>query len=219
MAAQAAKSKAPTRDASTRAAALPGARSALLDAAQSLLRTEGVASLSTRRVAAAADQPLSQIHYHFGSKRGLTLALLDYIDEQMLRRQRAMYGSGTQLSARWYEACDFLDKDLASGYVRLLQECIALGWSDEDIAEKVRALLRRWNGLLIEVAREAEGRFGPLGPFSPAEIAALVGSAFIGAESELLLRIDETHKPIRSALRKIGLMIEALERTRSARED
>ena len=219
MVAQAAKRKTPTRDASTEAAASPSARSALLDAAQRLLRTEGVASISTRRVAAAANHPLSQIHYHFGSKQGLMLALLDYIDEQTLRRQRAMYGSGTQLSARWYEACDFLDEDLASGYVRLLQECIALGWSDEVIAEKVRALLSRWNGLLIEVAREAEVRFGPLGPFSPAEIAALVGSAFIGAESELLLRIDETHKPIRSALRKIGLMIEALERTQSTRED
>jgi AcrR family transcriptional regulator len=176
------------------------------------LRTAGVAGLATRRVAAEAGQPLSQIHYHFGSKQGLMLALLDYIDEQTLRRQRAMYGSGTSLSERWYKACDFLDKDLASGYVRLLQECTALGWSDEAIAVKVRALMNRWYSLLTEVAHEAETRFGPFGPFSPAEIAALVGKAFIGAESSLLLRIDETRIPIRSALRKIGLMIEALER-------
>jgi AcrR family transcriptional regulator len=217
--AQAAKRKARTRADSPTEAALPGARSALLDAAQSLLQTEGVASLSTRRVAAAAGQPLSQIHYHFGSKQGLMLALLDYIDEQTLHRQRAMYGTGTSLSVRWYKACDFLDEDLASGYVRLLQECIALGWSDEAIAERVRALFHRWYSLLTEVAREAEARFGPLGPFSPAEVAALAGNAFVGAESELLLRIDETHIPIRSALRKIGLLIEALERARSNRED
>lgn len=201
-------------DPSTRVAP-SGARSALLDAAQRLLRTEGVSALSTRRVASAAGQPLSQIHYYFGSKQGLMLALLDYIDEQTLRRQRTMYGSGTPLSARWYKACDFLDEDLASGYVRLLQECTALGWSEETIAEKVRALAKRWYSLLTEVAREAEARFGPLGPFSPAEIAALVGNAFLGAESLLLLRIDETHVPIRSALRKIGLMIEALERRES----
>jgi len=143
------------------------------------------------------------------------LALLDHIDEQALGRQRAMYGAGTSLAARWFKACDFLDEDLASGYVRLLQECIALGWSHEAIAEKVRALFHRWDSLLIEVAREAEVRFGPLGPFSPAEIAALAGKVFIGAESVLLLRIDETHTPIRSALRKIGLLIEALERKES----
>jgi AcrR family transcriptional regulator len=215
MEAEAAKGTAGSRaDPSTRVV-LPGARSALLDAAQRLLRTEGVPGLSTRRVASAAGQPLSQIHYHFGSKQGLMLALLDYVDEQALGRQRGMYASGKLLSARWYEACDFLDEDLASGYVRLLQECIALGWSHAAIAEKVRALIRRWDTLLIAVAREAEARFGPFGPFSPAEIAALVGKAFIGAESALLLRIDETHIPIRSALRKIGLLIEALERRES----
>ncbi len=194
---------------------LPGARSALLDAAQRLLRTEGVAGLATRRVAGEAAQPLSQIHYHFGSKQGLMLALLDHIDKQALGRQRAMYGAGASLSARWYKACDFLDEDLASGYVRLLQECAALGWSEEAMAEKVRALLNRWYSLLTEVAREAEARFGPLGPFSAAEVAALAGNAFFGAESMLLLKIDETHIPIRSALRKIGLMIEALERKES----
>jgi len=201
-------------DPSTRGV-LPGARSALLDAAQRLLRTAGVAGLATRRVAAEAGQPLSQIHYHFGSKQGLMLALLDYIDEQTLGRQRAMYGTGASLSARWYKACDFLDEDLASGYVRLLQECAALGWSEEAIAEKVRALLNRWYSLLTEVAREAEARFGPLGPFSPAEVAALAGNAFFGAESMLLLKIDETHIPIRGALRKIGLLIEASERRES----
>lgn len=215
MEAEAAKGTAGTRADPPTRAVLPGARSALLDAAQRLLRTEGVAALSTRRVAAEAGQPLSQIHYHFGSKQGLMLALLDYIDEQTLGRQRAMYGSGASLSARWFKACDFLDEDLASGYVRLLQECIALGWSHEAMAEKVRALFHRWDSLLIEVAREAEVRFGPLGPFSPAEIAALAGKVFLGAESVLLLRIDETHTPIRSALRKIGLMIEALERRES----
>lgn len=190
----------------------PDARATLLHAAQSLLRTEGVGALSTRRVAKEAGQPLSQIHYHFGSKQGLMLALLNYIDARTLERQRTMFGSGDPLSLRWFRACDFLDEDLASGYVRLLQECIALGWSDEAIAGKVRALIRRWDSLLIEVAGEAMARFGPLGPFSPAEIAALVGKSFLGAEAVLLLRIDETHIPIRAALRKVGFMIEALER-------
>ncbi|MEX2648329.1 MAG: TetR family transcriptional regulator [Alphaproteobacteria bacterium] len=192
--------------------AVRGTRAALLDAAQKLLRTAGVAGLSTRRVAAEAGQPLSQIHYHFGSKQGLMLALLDHIDERVLARQRAMYESGGSLSARWFKACDFLDEDLDSGYVRLLQECIALGWSDAAVAEKVRGRFQRWYALLTEVAREAEGRFGALGPLTPAEVAALAGNVFLGAEALLLLRIDEAFLPIRGALRKIGLMIEAMER-------
>jgi AcrR family transcriptional regulator len=44
-------------------------RERLLVAARSCLADEGYAGLSTRRVAARAGAPLSQIHYHFGSKR------------------------------------------------------------------------------------------------------------------------------------------------------
>ena len=46
--------------------------------------------LSTRDVAAAAGVPLSQIHYHFGSKQGLVLALFEYLNAQLLDRQNAI---------------------------------------------------------------------------------------------------------------------------------
>ncbi|WP_461350180.1 TetR family transcriptional regulator [Bradyrhizobium liaoningense] len=42
----------------------------VLEAAKKVLRQKGYAKLSTRDVAAAAGVPLSQIHYHFGSKQG-----------------------------------------------------------------------------------------------------------------------------------------------------
>ncbi len=51
-------------------------RGAIVAAARSCLLADGYANLSTRRVADAAEVPLSQIHYHFGSKRQLILAVL-----------------------------------------------------------------------------------------------------------------------------------------------
>ena len=42
----------------------------VLEAAKKVLRQNGYSRLSTRDVAAAAGVPLSQIHYHFGSKQG-----------------------------------------------------------------------------------------------------------------------------------------------------
>ncbi len=51
-------------------------RSQLLDAGKRALLASGYAGLSTRRVAEAAGVPLSQIHYHFGSRQNLVLALL-----------------------------------------------------------------------------------------------------------------------------------------------
>jgi hypothetical protein len=71
----------------------------------------------------------------------------------------------------------------------------------------VRELLGGWTALLFEVAREAERRHGPLGPFTPDEVATLVVSAFIGSEALLLLGFDRDSMPIRSALRRIGVLI------------
>jgi hypothetical protein len=115
------------------------------------------------------------------------------------------------LSKRYEQACDYLEDDLESGYVRVLQEMIAAGWSNPEIGEAVRSMLRGWTGLLTEVAREAERLHGRLGPFSPEEVAVLIGNAFIGAEAFLLLGFDRQELPIRSALRRITDVIRSLE--------
>ena len=189
----------------------------LLQAAQAIMQTEGFAELSTRKVAAEAGVPLSQIHYHFGSKEGLMLALLDHLDAEVLGRQRGMYDADLSLSQRWEEACDFLDQDLASGYVRLLQECTALGWANEAAAKKLRNLIYRWKALLVEVAEEAEARYGSFAPFTAVEVAELVGLAFMGAEALLLLNIDEGRAPVRQALRKVGRLIKMIEENQGGR--
>ena len=67
----------------------------LLEAAKKVLRQNGYSGLSTRDVAAAAGVPLSQIHYHFGSKQGLVLALFEYLNAQLLDRQNALFHDPT----------------------------------------------------------------------------------------------------------------------------
>jgi AcrR family transcriptional regulator len=183
----------------------------LLEAAQRCLQRHGVAGLSTRKVADEAGMPLSQIHYHLGSKRGLLLALLDYQNQKLLARQQTMFAKAQPLWQRWLQACDYLDEDLASGYVRVLQEMIAAGWSDPEIAAEVRRNLRGWYALLTQVAAEAAERLGGLGPLGPAETAALVGNLFLGAEAMILLGVSEEELPSRSALRGIGELLRTLE--------
>src|SRR6187431_2342586 len=109
----------------------PDTAVALLEAAKKILRQHGYAGLSTRAVAEAAGVPLSQIHYHFGSKQGLVLALFEYLNAQLLDRQNALFrDGGLKISEQWDKACDYLDVDIASGYVRVLQELIAASWAD-----------------------------------------------------------------------------------------
>ena len=164
--------------------------------------------------------PLSQLHYHFGSKQGLILALLEEENQRRLARQHRLYAEDAPLWQRYERACDYLEDDLESGYVRVLQEMIAAGWSNEELGAAVRELLDGWFALLAEVAREAERRHGPLGPFTAEEVATLIGAAFIGSEALLLLGFDRDVLPIRSALRRIGMLIRQLEEgTQPPRKD
>ncbi len=191
-------------------------RTSILEAARACLLADGYANLSTRRVAEAAGVPLSQIHYHFGSKQQLILAVLEAENVRLIERQRAMFGGPEPLWRQWERACDFFDADIKSGYVRILQEMTAAGWSDPDVAAAVRAVQGEWYKLLAEVAEREGHRLGGLGPFTPAEVGALMGLPFLGAESHILLGFTELVIPARSALRKIGVVIRYLE-TRQTR--
>jgi AcrR family transcriptional regulator len=189
----------------------PETRTRILEAAKTSLLQGGYARLSTRVIAETAGVPLSQIHYHFGSKQNLVLELLEQENRRLLGRQAAMFGSDMPLWKQWEQACDFLDDDLESGYVRVLQEMVAAGWSDAEIARSVGQDIRGWFDLLTGVARRAQERFGTLGPFTPEEVAALAGLPFLGAETVILLGLDEAMIAARSALRRIGDVLRVLE--------
>lgn len=193
----------PAADSDTRETILAAAKAALLET--------GYADLSTRRIADAAGVPLSQIHYHFGSRHNLVLQLLERENERLLARQTDMYESDIPLWKQWEQACDYLEDDLDSGYVRVLQEMTAAGWSDDEIAAAVRRILKSWFDLLTSTAAQAAERIGGLGPFTPAEVAVLAGMPFLGIEAMILLGFDEKDMPTRSALRKVSAVLRAME--------
>ena len=194
------------------AAKAQATRTGLLEAAKEVLRAHGYAGLSTRGVAGLAGAPMSQIQYHFGSKDGMVLALFEYMNAELLERQNALFADPSlTLSEKWDLACDYLDDDLASGYVRVLHELLVAGWSNPDIGRVARDGIMGWITLLSELARKAQDTHGPFGPFDPEDIAALVGTAFIGAEAFLLLGLEEEGIPVRRSLRRFGDVIRLLE--------
>ena len=185
----------------------------LLEAAKQVLHAQGYAGLTTRGVAGVAGVPMSQIQYHFGSKEGMVLALFEYMNAQLLERQIAMFADPSlTLSEQWDLACDYLDDDLATGYVRVLQELLAAGWTDPEIGRVVRDGVMGWVKLLTDLARRAQDTYGSLGPFTPEDIAALVSAAFIGMEAYLLLGLEEQGMPLRRSLRRFGDIIRMLEK-------
>ncbi|MBA2667964.1 MAG: TetR/AcrR family transcriptional regulator [Trueperaceae bacterium] len=183
----------------------------ILRAAEAVLRAAGHPGASTRAVADAAGVPVSQIHYHFGGKQGLMLAVLRRQNEKLIARQQRMYQEDAPLWKQWLRACDFYDEDLESGYVAVLQQMIAAGWSDPAIGAEVRTMMRAWLGLLRDVAQRAERNFGGFGPLATDDVATLVASAWLGAESLHLLGMVEYGTDTRASLRRVAEVLRRAE--------
>jgi AcrR family transcriptional regulator len=183
----------------------------ILEAARRCLLADGYAALSTRKVADDAGVPLSQIHYHFGSKEELILSLLRKENDRLLGRQAELFALEIPLWKRWEQACDYFDDDIASGYVRVLHEMTAAGWSSETLGKEMRQIWDGWGSLLLGVAKESERKGVSLGGLTPEEFVALVSASFVGAEAMILLCYESERVPLRAALRKVGDLIRLTE--------
>jgi AcrR family transcriptional regulator len=194
------------------AAKAQATRTGILEAAKQVLRDQGYAGLTTRGVAGVAGVSMSQIQYHFGSKEGMVLTLFESMNAQLLERQNAIFSDPSlSLSQQWDLACDYLDDDLTSGYVRVLHELLAAGLANPEIGRVVRDGIMGWIELLTDLARRAQESYGSLGPFTPEDIASLVGAAFIGMETYLLHGLEEQGLPLRRSLRRFGDVIRRFE--------
>jgi AcrR family transcriptional regulator len=187
------------------------ARELILAAARKVLSRDGAASLSTRSVAAAAGVNLSLIHYHFGSREGLLLAVLEQMNSELLARQRGMYArSDLSLADKWRRAIEFYRQDLKSGYVRTLLELSAHGYSNPRIATSVRALIAGWRDLLTDAAKSALDSLD-VTAITADEVVAVVASYWYGMEVQHLLGMPEEEGHLWHTAEKIGELIEQLE--------
>jgi AcrR family transcriptional regulator len=186
-------------------------RRRIVDAARDVLVAHGHGGTSTRAVAEAAGVNLSQVHYHFGGRHGLLLAVLEQENEALLERQRALYAAPGPLSEKWRLASDFLEEDLRSGYVRVLWELWAAGLTDPELAAGWRDAASGWRDLLESVFAAWADEVGVELPMSPRAVATMVGTVFFGMEVELLAGVEA---PYREVLDAIGALIARAEESR-----
>ena len=186
-------------------------RERILSAARAVLNRDGAAELSTRSVAAEAGVHLSLIHYYFDSREGLLLAVLERINQELLNRQRVMYGSeDLSLAEKWRQAIAFYRQDLTSGYVRSLMELAGQGFANPRLGSAVRELMRGWRDLLADVAAEALPRLG-VTDIAPAEVATAIVTYWYGMELQHSLEITEDEGRLWQTAETLGRLIERLE--------
>ena len=186
-------------------------RERILSAARVVLRRDGAAQLSTRSVAAEAGIHLSLIHYHFDSREGLLLAVLERINQELLDRQLTLYArEDVSLADKWRGATAYYREDLKSGYVRSLMELAGQGFANPRLAAAVRNLMKGWRDLLTDVASEALPRLG-LREIDPAVVASAIVSYWYGMELQHLLEVPEDEGRLWQAVETFERLIERLE--------
>jgi len=81
-------------------------RALLLDSAEQLMREEGYAAVTSRRLAAYAGLKPQLVHYYFRTMDDLFLDLFNRVADGYLVRLRALLASRGPLQALWDIACD-----------------------------------------------------------------------------------------------------------------
>jgi AcrR family transcriptional regulator len=196
----------------TRTASAPlSTKAQILRAARLVLQRDGVGNLTIRSVATEADVNLALIHYHFHSRDGLLLAVLEDLNDDLLARQRGMYDRPDMtLADKWRQAVAFYHQDLDSGYVRTLLELAAHGYTNPQMAERVRAVMSAWQDLLHEVIAGAVHHLH-ITSVEPTDLTSMLVSFWYGMEQRHLLGIAEEQGHMWQALDTIGRLIERLE--------
>ena len=186
-------------------------RAQLITAATDVLREHGYAGASMRAVAERAGVRLSLVHYHFGSKQGLLVAVMEELTAELLERQQTMFTEDRPFADQWRTACEYLREDVRSGYVRILWELWAAGLSDPELAERWRATQRGWRDL-VEARLERLESDGVELPMRPRALTTLIANLFEGAETEILAGVSEEESPHLEALEACAELIARAER-------
>jgi AcrR family transcriptional regulator len=94
-------------------------RTALLDAAESLMVEQGYAAVSTRRVAAVAGVNNGLVSYYFGSMDGLFIELFRRGAERSLDRLAGVLASSQPLWGLWELTHDYSSNALTGEFIAL----------------------------------------------------------------------------------------------------
>jgi AcrR family transcriptional regulator len=157
-------------------------RTHIIDATMHLIACDGVAALSTRMIARAADVNLAALHDLFGGKDALLLAVLDAATNAMIAALVAADGHpGGGLRAALTESfatlCALLDRVPALPLVR----CEVLLYAGRRPAQAARACQQQQRFLdALQICYRVACAPGELGLIACDELAAVVSSSIDG---------------------------------------
>ncbi|CAN7398261.1 helix-turn-helix domain containing protein [Phenylobacterium sp. LjRoot219] len=151
-------------------------RTAILDATAQIMREEGYAAVSSRKVAERAGLKSQLVHYHFGTMDELFLALYQRYEQQHFARHAQALASRNPLRALW-------DLSVDAAGAELSLEFIALANHRKAIRKEIARSTERYRSLQVAVV----SRFAEDLALSPDDMPADVLCFLMVATSRALI--------------------------------
>jgi TetR/AcrR family transcriptional regulator len=143
-------------------------RSAILDAAEAIMRDEGYAAVSSRKVASVAGLRSKLVHYYFATMDDLFAALLQRVEERHFDSLCEAIASADPLSALW-------KLSIGHSLPRLHKEFVALATHREHLRLEIARSAERTRGIYTAaVTRALQDRGLDPGSFPPIALAIIM---------------------------------------------
>ena len=177
-------------------------RKLILDATEKIMREEGYAAVSSRRVAEQAGLTSPLVHYHFGTMDDLFLALYRRSEEEYLKRQLEALTSPRPVEALW-KLCIEPNSEFVS-------EFIALAVHREAVRDEIARSNDRTRAIQAAVLAQSLRAAGVDSEELPAEVLAfLIAAVSRTLVTEGALGASPGHEAVRTFIEQRLARLEA----------
>ncbi len=157
-------------------------RARIVDAALSVLRSDGYAGASARTIAAAGKFNQALIFYHFGDIENLLLTALDRSSEERMASYRARLDPAHSLPDVLGVVRSLYQEDFASGHVKVLAEMVGAGAASPDLGHEVARRVEPWIAFTRETIEHVLAG-SPFAAMIPAgDVAYAMAALYLGTE-------------------------------------
>lgn len=175
----------------------------MLDGAETILREEGYAELTSRRIASHIGVKQQLVFYYFRNMEELIVAAFRRLGRRELERLEAALRSNHPLHDIW-------DVCINTSDARLIAEFMALSHRSASLREEVVAHIERTRRLHVEALTKAfQASKGGFAALPPAAISFLASSAALALNREGALGISMGHAEVLSLLTQSLARLEA----------
>lgn len=175
---------------------------AMLDGAEYILREEGHAQLTSRRIAERIGVKQRLVYYYFHTMDDLVVALFHRLSEREIDRLRAAAQGPNALREIW-------DTTIGSTDARLITEFMALANRIDALKSEVVRFIEESRAIEVEAVRAALARRPAASPLPAPALAIIATSVALALTREARLGIASGHADVMAVIEHFLADVEA----------